>query len=149
MKTYVLMIAKVFPAYHPRKGEPTNFKDLILQGKKIHTIRANYELWKKRFEIIDKGEACLSLRQWEGKPYKSKQVEIQRLFKANGIGLQSAIRCNLNRYIGIKFDNDNLPYTFGYVSQKDGLSSKDMIDWFKPYKPEPMALIHFTGFRYY
>lgn len=94
MDTYVLMLSKTFPAYHPRKGEPTDFR-LALKNTldfwrydlspvdmlycKLHTIRANYLLWKKRFEKIERGEACLSIRQWEGKPRRSKTVEIARL----------------------------------------------------------------------
>lgn len=110
MKTYYLTLSKVFPATHPRKGEQTYFKEQfeIAIGKiagvqildengryfsailnpKLHTIRANYELWRKRFEQIERGEACLSIRQWMGKPYASKQQEIARLTKEDGIGLQ-------------------------------------------------------------
>lgn len=33
MKTYVLTLSKVFPAYHIRKGEPTNFKEAFKAGQ--------------------------------------------------------------------------------------------------------------------
>jgi hypothetical protein len=46
-KTYILMIAKNFLATHPRKGQPTNFKEKILAKEKIHTIRHNYAHWEK------------------------------------------------------------------------------------------------------
>ena len=75
-KKYVITLSQVFPVTHERKGEPTGFKDKFLAAigkadgnwKKFHTIRANYELWKKRFEEIDAGRACLCIRQWTGKP---------------------------------------------------------------------------------
>lgn len=50
--------------------------------EKIHTIRANYDLWAKRFEEIERGEACLAVRKWTGKPYRSPQIEIARLTKS-------------------------------------------------------------------
>lgn len=78
MKTYYLTLSQVFPATHARAGQPTGFRENLFKTK-LHTIRANYEFWKNRFEQIEKGEACLSIRQWTGKPYRSKQVEIARL----------------------------------------------------------------------
>ena len=63
MKTYNIMLSVVFPATHPRKGQPTGFKEKVLRAvcktgerylsdirPKVHTIRANYPLWKKRIE---------------------------------------------------------------------------------------------------
>ena len=92
----VLTFSRVFPAYHPRKGEETqfvgqiwnalkvlqlplpkieelspNFLDTILPmreiGCKYHTIRAGH-----RFKVGDK----FSPRVWSGKPYASKQITI-------------------------------------------------------------------------
>jgi len=48
------------------------FVEPILSGKKIHTIRANYDFWK-----LHNGKE-FSLRYWEGKPYRSKQIEFAR-----------------------------------------------------------------------
>ena len=103
MKTYVITLSQNFPAKHPRKGEPTNFNVQLLNavwrshnmsvgfpqfGMKLHTIRANYELWSKRFKKIDAGNAVLAVRYWTGKPYHSKQIEICKLPKDDGIGIQ-------------------------------------------------------------
>lgn len=169
MKTYVLMLSQVFPADHPRAGESTIFatklqnaigipilgKPFFAPGEpatKVHTIRANYDLWKKRFDKIDKGESELSIRVWDGKPYRSKQIEIARLTKEDGIGLQkievSANYAGINNWQHFKIDDK------GYMSindmpNKDGLSREDWIDWFKNYDlSKPMAIIHFTPFRY-
>ena len=86
MKTYVVMISK----YAPKQlgGYQTNFVDKIINKEKKHTLRSNYEYWRQRFEKINSGEACLSLRYWQGLPYRSKQVEFLRLTKNDGIGLQ-------------------------------------------------------------
>ena len=67
MKTYVITLSKRFPTGHNRAGEPTHFWEKFIKGRdnysciyrdfwettipKIHTIRANYPLWKKR--IVD------------------------------------------------------------------------------------------------
>ena len=99
-KKYVITLSQVFPVTHIRKGEPTGFKDKFLAaiGKaegdwlKLHTIRANYALWLERFDEIEAGKACLCIRQWTGKPYCSKQVEIAVLTKEDGIGSQLFIR---------------------------------------------------------
>lgn len=159
MKTFVLTISMVFPTTHKRSGEPTFFKEQILTAQmdhekghglkeKIHTIRANYELWKNRIDQVKKGEAVLSLRYWSGKPYNSKQVEFCRLDKYSGIGVQQII-----------FDKDEVLKPFikdsntfidrSELSNNDGLSLPDFKEWFKKYDlSKPMAIIHFTDWRY-
>lgn len=87
-KIYVITLSKVFPKIHKRKGEPTFFEEKFLRKQKLHTIRANYDLWKERIEEIQKGNAVLSVRQWTGMPYRSKQREIACLTDLDGIGLQ-------------------------------------------------------------
>ena len=159
MKTYVLLISRYFPATHPLKGEPTFFHAKIWKGlgdnsyyfqpMKIHTIRSNYDLWKKRIYEVNAGEAVLSLRYWTGKPYNSKQQEFARLDKDSGIDVQK-----------VCFPKDGTPAVyddFGYLckvdktilANNDGLSFDDFEAWFKGYDlSKPMAIIHFTDFRY-
>lgn len=147
MKTYVLTISKYFPKGHMFEGMETGFVDKIATGRKIHTIRSNYELWRKRIEKIEAGNACLSLRFWEGKPYKSKQFEFARLTKAwNKIGLQKIV-------IGSGFppmiDDVADKELLSDIAKNDGLSFIEFLSWFQKYdRSKPMALIHFTGFRY-
>lgn len=74
-KTYVLMLSEFFPKTHNKAGMPTEFKEKVLNKKKIHTIRANFPLWEKRIKEVQEGRAVLSIRQWTGEPYRSKQVE--------------------------------------------------------------------------
>ena len=159
MKTYNIMLSKHFPATHPKKGEPTFFRDKLLaavfkdttQWQKLHTIRANYPLWKKRIEEVERGEAEICLRQWTGKPYRSKTVEVTRLRQEDGVGIQK-----------LTFDKDrdgmsvlhlyNIDGCFPGMRQlahNDGLSVEDWKAWFRGYDlSQPMAVIHFTPWRY-
>ena len=155
MNTYVITLSQVFPVTHVRAGEETGFKDKFLaaikhaEGEwwKLHTIRANYELWKKRFEKIAQGKACLSIRQWTGKPYCSKQVEIARLTREDGIGLQkmTVAGCSVIHPIFA----DTTAVSAAELAHNDGLSSVDWNNWFSRYNlTEPLAIIQFTSFRY-
>ena len=151
MKTYALTLSRHFPTTHARKGEPTWFIEKIKAREKIHTIRGNYPFWEERFKKIKRHEAFLSLRYWEGEPYRSEQVEFMRLFHEHEIGIQK---------MELFTDGDGVArlkdFTIGgrhmsieEVSMNDGLSKEDFREWFKNYDlTEPMAIIHFTGFRY-
>ena len=75
-KKVVLMLTKKFFAKHISASKNTNFQKHLESGKKIHTIRSNYDMWKHDIEKINNGGFVLSIRQWENKPYRSKQEEI-------------------------------------------------------------------------
>lgn len=159
MKTYVITLSQNFPATHKRAGEHTNFRDAFNAGQvfnrgsectylrpKLHTIRANYPLWEKRIKEVQEGNAVLSVRQWSGKPYRSKQEEIARLTAESGIGIQK-LEFTDNRlrfpYIDDSWEN------MTSIAKNDGLSLEDWVEWFKNYDlSEPMVIIHFTKFRY-
>lgn len=147
MKTYVLTLSQVFPTKHPRKGEPTGFKDKFFSKEKIHTIRANYPLWEKRIKEIMAGTACLSIRQWSDKPYRSKQTEIARLTKDDGIGIE---RLHFTHpYDAGSAMFENCTRDIDALAKNDGLSLQDWLAWFRDYdKREPMAILHFTPYRY-
>ncbi len=174
MVTYVLMLSKVYPVTHPRHGQPTYFKEKFEQAQaitkagkfpcvlphpdfiepKYHTIRGNYELWEKRFEKIMRGEACLSIRQWEGKPRRSKAIEIARLTREDGIGLQKLEFQGLEYdEVFLRCDVDEWPISKRVLAKNDGLSYEDWRAWFFNPKTKydlsmPMAIIHFTDYRY-
>ena len=160
MKTYVITLSRCFPAKHSKAGEPTQFRDAFYAGlvfnrgsectclrPKLHTIRANYPLWEKRIKEVQEGKAVLSVRQWAGRPYWSRQIEIARLTAKDGVGIQ------MLRFLG---DNFNGGYIRNgvYPSDKilannDGLSLADWEEWFRGYDlSKPLAIIHFTKFRY-
>ena len=65
-----IMCAKTFPVYHPKAGQLTRFKESILGGTKLHTLR-NSAGNRKTGDVV-------SLREWEGMPYRSKQREFAR-----------------------------------------------------------------------
>lgn len=141
-KTYVLTISEFFPKTHPKSGLPTGFINAISRWNKIHTIRGNYELWAKRAEKINKGEAVLSVRCWTGKPYNSKQREI---FVFEKIGVEKIQRDMLGWFIN-DIDSD---YTIKDFAKNDGLSVEDFKSWFRGNNfSEPKAIIHFSNFRY-
>ena len=147
MKTYVLTLSELFPKAHDRAGMPTNFKDKFLKGEKRHTIRANYPLWEKRIKEVQDGNAVLSVRQWTGKPYRSKQIEIARLTNKNGVGIQR-LRFLDGNFNGGYIRNGVFPSN-KILANNDGLSVYDWQEWFRHYDlSKPLAIIHFTKFRY-
>ena len=175
MKTYVLILSRTFHAKHPRKGEQTNFDTKLLNavwrahnmsiglpqyGMKLHTIRSNYALWSKRFKQIYEGKAALSIRYWTGKPYHSKQTEICKLTKEDGIGLQRLQFIPLNNDLGnfitsIDFRCHRMPEALNLaheLASNDGLTFSDWKEWIfgsiKYNISKPLAIIHFTKFRY-
>lgn len=168
MKAYVLTLSVVFPVTHRRAGKYTHFKAKVLDTltdkpieKKVdsdykrHTIRGNYELWRKRFEEIERGEAYLSIRQWSGKPYASKQIEIARLTKEDGIGIQllcfAGNQTKEDRELHRPIVGGTKEIDYRQLAMNDGLTVEDWEDWFS--NPdydlrEPMAIIQLTKFRY-
>lgn len=161
MKTYYLTLSPKFPSTHARAGKETEFEaafnagqdtpkgDTFAKYRKLHTIRANYDFWAKRFEKIAAGEACLSIRQWVGKPYGkgSTQREIARLTREDGIGIQklTIIGCATihPKYV------DGHSVTCKTLANNDGLDEADWRNWFERYDlTEPLAVIQFTKFRY-
>lgn len=148
VKTFVITVAKTFPIGHPRYGEPTNFKEQILSGGKIHTMRLNYEYWKPKIDLVNQGKAIISLREWIGLPYKQPgQREFKQLTQADGIGIEkiSMFTCGWIEIEEKEFDN-----IFDILAKNDGLDWLDFNNWFELYKKntENAGIIHFTSFRY-
>jgi hypothetical protein len=162
MKTYVITLSSHFLANHKRAGEETHFKEKFTLGQgltdydtpsmaKLHTIRANYPLWEKRIKEIQKRRAALSIRQWTGKPYRSKQIEIARLSAEDGVGIQKlSFDKDKDGVPSLKFFNINGKYIDREIlANNDGLSLEYWQEWFSCYDlSKPMAIIHFTKFRY-
>lgn len=157
VKTYNIMLSRVFPVTHPKAGQETGFAPKVMAAinnmpcylKKLHTIRANYDLWKKRIDEVMAGEAELCLRQWTGKPYRSKTVVIKRLRCDDGIGIQK-LRIYEHEPLPVVYaDRYTTPVDWQELAANDGLSLSDWREWFKDYDlSQPMAIIHFTPFRY-
>ncbi|MDF1547152.1 MAG: hypothetical protein P1P88_04985 [Bacteroidales bacterium] len=139
-KTFVLMISEKFPAYHPRAGQETFFEDKIKSGDKIHTIRQNFALWKKRAVIINSGDGVLSIRKWAGKPYRSKHIELFRfeIIYVQKIDYDQEGWWSINHWL----------YRNAELAKNDGLSEDDFISWFKGCPDNLGCIIHFTDFKY-
>lgn len=143
MKTYVITLSETFPKGNCQAGHPTNFVWQIENAYKIHTMRGNLPLWKKRFQKIEAGEACISLRVWTGKPYRSPQREIKRLYKEDGIGIEQV---NIYNETAFTWQGD---IDFEKLAKNDGLNRKQLIEWFGAKEFKELACIHFTPFRYW
>jgi len=151
MKCYVLMVSRFYPKSEIKAGQRTGLIEAILSGTKIHTIRGNYPWWLKRSIEITEGRGYLSLRYWEGKPCRSKQIEFKRIFRlgvqnvtlAAYAGRSGNIMCCVNNF------NDS-PYL---IPTNDGLTAVDFYSWFfgvflKDYISFNGVILHFTDFRY-
>lgn len=155
IKTYVITLSKNFMKGHPKAGQPTNFKEKFLSGEKIHTIRGNYELWKKRLDEVRDRKAILSIRQWEGMPYKSKQIEIAKITSVSCCGVQHISLHKPNQdQIYWQVNDRKTNVTLEEVANNDGLEIEDFRRWFIPKKEAKEfyfegAIIHFTPFRYW
>lgn len=157
-KTYVLTVSEFFPKTHNKSGLPTGFIDKIGSKIKKHTIRGNYNLWKRRIEEIQKGNAVLSIRYWTGKPYNSPQKEVYVLDKDSGIGVQELTFEEMimttedvletKSKVGMHIWKPNFS-NIRTLAKNDGLEFEDFKEWFKGYDlSEPMAIVHFTTKRY-
>lgn len=147
MKTYVIIISEYFPKGNSEAGKPTGFPLAIKHYEKLHTIRGNYSLWKKRFVEINAGKAILSIRIWSGKPYQSKQLELFTYDHTHKIGVQSLQMTQLGWFV----DGKDSDFTLADFAKNDGLSFLQFSEWFRgkiSIDMEPMAIIHFTDFRY-
>lgn len=145
MKTYVIILSKTFSKSHPRSGQETGFGSSFMSGQKIHTVRTNLALWEKRISEIQSGQAVLSIREWMGRPYGSPQKELARLTAADGVGIQALKLKDLMS--STVFDGEKVELSD--LAAHDGLSFSDWYNWFRKVDlRQPMAIIHFTKFRY-
>lgn len=168
-KKYSIILSERFPVTHPRAGAETDFIGEFYHGrgcvgcpnqawcdeskegcvfpfKKLHTIRANYELWKKRIEAVQRGEDVINIRVWNGKPYRSKTTLIASLSASDGVGLQKIEFERGNIYKPLVDGHSQVPL---HIANNDGLCFFDWQEWFSGYDlSKSLAIIHFTKFRY-
>jgi len=147
MKAVVILSKNFFPQ-HPKKGEETNFKELVKSGKKKHTCRSNYEYWKTKIVRLQTVGGALSLRQWSASPYRSPQEVIEdipaELVGVQKLELRRTKVFNQHFEIGNKrpiaetviyewaaeVDGCNIPLPL--LAENDGLSTEDYKAWFSP-----------------
>jgi len=150
----VITFSRVFPAYHPKKGEPTYFVEYILNSlgyvklqsdllpdvrnivndfflldgeiKKHHTIRAG-----SRWKVGDK----FSPRVWSGKPYASPMITIAPDIEIKHIwDVEIFYDCTIGIPDG---KNQWKLLSFGEVANNDGLTFQDMKHWFNVKRDKP------------
>lgn len=139
----VITLSKQFLKGHPRAGSPTGFREKFLMGEKVHTIRKNERGYFKD------GEG-LSVREWSGAAYRSKQVEICAL-KSCGV-----VPIRLYRGFGLVDIFDSHPDSpvvvpINVLAANDGLSVSDFLSWFFSSGAEEFfygSLIYLTDYRY-
>lgn len=149
MKTIVLMLSQTFPATHSRFGEPTNFRDGF-GVTKLHTIRKNKNgYWDKCAQEINEGKAILSVREWTGRPYRSKMRELARYTK---IVLQHVSMSRTREFPLPSVYVDGKDVNIYTVSENDGLELPDFIEWFFPCNNDIASfegvVLQVTNFRY-
>lgn len=141
MKSYILTIEKRFPEFHKLSGQNTNYKELILSGHKIHTIRSKVDYWKNIIEKINNKEGYLSLRQWEAIPYQSKSIEFLKIYKC---GTEEIQKINGNWTI---LKNNQIINEF-HLAENDGLNLRSLNYYFPNPFSFKLLIIHFTDFLY-
>jgi len=108
---------------------------------KIHTIRVNYDFWK-RFEGKE-----VALFTWEGKPYQKGSTH--KVFCVKRIVSVQDLDFNIDRIFAI--GHKNPASIFKTLAKNDGFCDlQSFYQWFYNgnYQPGKMAIIHFTDFRY-
>lgn len=147
----VITFSRVFPGYHPKAGEPTNFVEKIWESfiqTEQFTLSRCCELSRHlgigdynmnnirqiRFEpkhhTIRAGHRfyvgeCFSPRIWSGKPYRSKQLII-----GPDIEIKSIWNFKI-KSTGAMYLEGFPPYDIDMVAKNDGLSNEDFLDWFE------------------
>lgn len=145
MKTYIITVAKEFMKGHPNEGQPTGFSFQIWKRWKKHTIRENVDYWKRIIDQVNEGNAKLSVREWTGKPYRSKQNVIKEYFKGQLSYQLIGISEGFGVQIGDKFFYDDV--FIKKLAENDGLSINDFKAWFNKV-PFRGIIIHFTKLKY-
>jgi len=159
----ILTFSRTFPAYHPRKGEPTFFVEAILTQLEIDYTSYNYFDWlvKNNSEIDSsflenfmdsfkqniqpkshtirnhakpiKVSEFINPKCWAGKPYNKTKEGYWQIKFAPDIEVKKVIPIECKVIDGFK--------NFGYSSEtvckiatNDGLAVGDFLNWFnKPF----------------
>jgi hypothetical protein len=135
----VCLFSTVFPSYHFMAGKPTNFVDKILNGEKIHTIRAG-ERWKDG-DMMD-------FRNWANKPYRSRQIQFK---EPAPIKPQPIILSSRSGDLMIKINGEDRQDVMRHLAAKDGLHLLEFYYWFAKNKKDfefKGQILHWTDFKY-
>ncbi len=167
----VVTVSKTFFSAHYKAGKPTYFEQKILaeqigkagitiieegeekiiEGRKKHTCRSNYEYWKRKITKLQATGGVLSVRQWSAAPYRSSQETITDIH-AETVGIQKLELCRMNEWTAL-VDDHHIPIET--LATNDGLTLEEFKAWFAPVFDKAktntlkFAIIHFTKERYF
>lgn len=155
MATRHLSFSTEFPAYHPKKGEPTFFIEKIWSGllaihpewyaqflpgfsyKEKTTAFQTFRRFEPKFHTIREGHRFkvgdeIIPFTWSGKPYRSKWV---KPFGDGDLAIPIERVWDIDKVGDMFIFNGhviNQSLTIVDMSVNDGLATKDFIDWFGP-----------------
>lgn len=143
----VITFSRVFPADHPKAGEPTYFVEKLVKSfnqiRPPHDVpdeifsKEMYYICEPKHHTIRSGNRwkagdTFSPRVWSGKPYQSKQIiiapdlEVKKTYSLV-LGLNSK-----DFYLnGIRITPDDMLF----IAENDGLKLSEFLSWFKYPKP--------------
>lgn len=107
-----------FPVKHPKAGQPTYFKESILNGRKIHTFR------KHRVEF--RAGQQFKPVAWSDKPYRSQIIDLCDE-PITIVETYPFVKIGHSIKISGAYANPEI------VANNDGLELQDFYDWF-PYR---------------
>lgn len=162
MKAVVTLTKKFFDAHPTLAGKPTGFADMVRNGTKIHTCRQNYEYWKTKVDALKAANGTLCIREWSGRPYRSKQDTIIEI-PASVVGVERLVLTKGKHHVEpyrhtITYHRatvEGKEVNIAELARNDGFDNAiDYTDFFKPLFEDAkdgvieMAIIHFTPYRY-
>lgn len=145
VKRHLMIIAKHFPDWHIKSGQPTHFGSKVTglsDQIKIHEICTDYDAWFKIVDEINSGKAKLTICYREIRNMEMWDTKILSL---------SNIRMQIGRFSssivdGIEIGDKIIP--IADFAGNNGLSEADFIEWYKYYTDKTVGIIHFTDFEY-
>lgn len=142
----VIIFSRQFPAYHPKKGQPTFFVEKIFTDLYLQNLIDNNNMdeplleeeiknfytktWEPKGHTIRAGNRWkvgdwFSPRVWSGKPYASKQIIIAPLIELKNV--YDITILGMTVWVNGKVIN-SLEYS--ELAANDGLSLADLKSWF-------------------
>jgi len=145
--TVVVILSKDTFENGKKINKPSDFAGKVKTGRKLHTIRGNFEYWDKKIAKMKESGGVLSVRQWSAAPYRSPQEVIIEV-TADKVGVQKLELTQRGQYInhttesGESIDSlvmyeyyaqvDGLPVSLLELAKNDGLTENEFVAWFAP-----------------
>lgn len=156
----VITFSRIFPSYHPRKGDKTYFVEKFwkclwdMEKSGMNPLDGYFQYYDEAFPVTgDLGENIhhheakhhtvrignrwkvgefFSPRVWSGTPYRSKQIQI-----GPDTEIKKIWHIEMDAEGVFKLNGEYFDVTGGWFAANDGLTADDLLDWFplgKPFK---------------